>query len=185
MSAIRLARVGALAVVALALAACDKRAAEPVAPQPPAPQPTPQPTPTPPRTTPTPKGKPAAGGSGPNIPLNPLGGFLGTANDPTEAKAFIEKYKAELVGTWTADLGNGTTEELTYTADGTYAAKLTGAAAATASGKYTVQQRAGSKGLKIVLDDGATQRTIIVNFDGNELEHPTLQKGVTGTFHKK
>jgi hypothetical protein len=121
-----------------------------------------------------------AGGGG-----NPLDAVLGGPLPIAEVQILTQKFRGALVGTWTADLGGGATEELTYTATGTYTAKLTGPKPATTSGKYTVLQLVGSRGLRLRLDDGSGPRTIVVNFDGDELEHPTLQKGVTGTFHKK
>jgi hypothetical protein len=131
-----------------------------------------------------PGGKTGAGG--PAGGFDPVGGLLGTkpATD-AEIQARLQKFKTALVGTWTADLGAGANEELTYTAEGTFTAKQTGPDPATASGKYTVQQVVGTKGLRLLLDDGTSQRTIIVNFEGEELEHPTLQKGLTGAFRKK
>ena len=110
---------------------------------------------------------------------------LGGAPTGDAARATKEKYQAQLVGTWTADLGDGYTEERTYNSDGTFSAKLTGPAPATASGKFAVLQLVGTKGLKLRLGDEPAAKTVTVNFEGDELEHPSLRPGVTGTFRKK
>ena len=54
-------------------------------------------------------------------------------------------------------------------------------------GGYTVQGLVGAvKGLEgSQLDAGNGPRTITATFDDDELQHPTLQPGVTGTFRKK
>jgi hypothetical protein len=107
--------------------------------------------------------------------------------DAKTKAALLDKYKAALVGTWTADLGNGVTEQLTYTKDGTFTGKLGGTSPVSESHTYAVLGLTGTKGLKIRFSkaDGPVVRTIAVSFDGDELEHPSLQKGVTGTFRKK
>jgi hypothetical protein len=129
---------------------------------------------------------PGPGPAPPAVGDNPLAGiFGGGPAAPGGDPALMQKFKTALVGTWVADLGGGDTEELTYTADGTYTAKVTGAGAATASGKYTVQAAVGSTGLRLRLDDGTSVRNITVTFEGAELEHPSLLKGMTGTFRKK
>ena len=129
------------------------------------------------------KGNPGgvAGGGGPGVPF----GFGSPAQTPEQIQAQVEKFRARLVGTWVADLGNGVTEELTYTAAGTFTSKLTGPAPAMLSAKYTMKDLVGTKGVKIQLDTGGGTRTVVALFDGDELEHPSLQDGVTGTFRKK
>ncbi len=125
---------------------------------------------------------------GPNIPIDPFGGLLGGGGVPDAKTALVltEKYKTALAGTWTADLGDGATEELTYTATGTFTAKLTGPNGATANGKFTVLGLSGTKGLWLRLEAaGAPVRIVAVAFDGHELEHPSLQKGLVSTFKKK
>ena len=124
---------------------------------------------------------PGAGG-GPALPFNLVGS---PAQTPEQIQAQVEKFRARLVGTWVADLGNGVTEELTYTAAGTFTSKLTGPAPAMLSAKYTMKDLVGTKGVKIQLDTGGGTRTVVALFDGDELEHPSLQDGVTGTFRKK
>lgn len=126
-----------------------------------------------------PKGKQPTG-KAPELP-NPLGGFEGAAATPAQ----IAKFKTDLVGTWAADLGNGATEELTYTASGTFTSKLTGPMPAMASGKYMVTGAVTTKVFKVQLDTSAGPRTITVTIEDNELLHPSLQPGVTGTFRKK
>jgi hypothetical protein len=161
----------------LALGACAQKA-EQKAEVPPAPQ-----TPPPPIPKPKPVDKNGKGAG----TFDPLSGWMGAApvpGSPAE-QSLLQKYKAALVGTWTADLGNGVTEELAYNADGTFLAKLTGPAPASASGRYAVLGLVGTKGLKVRLDAGGPPRTVTVTFDGDELQHPTLQPGVTGTFRKK
>jgi hypothetical protein len=119
--------------------------------------------------------------------FDPIGGWIG-ASPPSGSLAeqsLLQTFKTALVGTWVADLGNGVTEERSYTAAGTFTAKLTGPTPASATGKYTVLGLVGTKGLKIQLDAGGPPQTIRVTFDDNELQHPTLQPGVTGAFRKK
>jgi uncharacterized Zn finger protein (UPF0148 family) len=134
---------------------------------------------------PNPKGPNAKGPNG-GVPVDPLGGLLGggfiTEQEQQKLKA---KYTAALVGTWKADLGNGVAEELTYTAGGTYTATRTGSAPASESGKYVVTAVAGSKTLRLDLTTAAGTRKIVVVFDDDEIEHPSLQPGVVGTFRKK
>lgn len=103
---------------------------------------------------------------------------------PAEAPKLLKKHTAALVGTWTADLGGGAREQLVYGADGTFRATRTGPGAATASGKYTVKGLVGTKGLKLQLDGAEGARTVTAVFDGDELEHPSLEKGVAATFRK-
>jgi hypothetical protein len=175
-SSFRFARHGLFILGAFVLSACAKQAEI----EPPTPAPAPQP-PQPPQ----PKPKPPKGGKD-GTSFDPLGGLLG-GGAPTgdAAQALKQKYQAQLVGTWAAALGDGFTEERTYNPDGTYSAKLTGPAPATASGKYAVLQLVGSKGLKVRFGDGPAGRTLTVNFEGDELEHLSLRPGVTGTFRKK
>ncbi len=162
----------------LALCACAKKAEE-TAGTPPVPAPAPVPPP--------PKPKPADKDAKSTGTFDSLGGFLGTSPPPGSPaeQALLQKFKTALIGTWVADLGNGVTEERSYTATGTFTAKLTGPAPASASGKYAVLGLVGTKGLKIQLETGTGPRTITATFDGDELQHPTLQPGVTGTFRKK
>jgi hypothetical protein len=173
----RFARCGLLVLGTFALSACAKQAevvpgAEPT-PQPQQPQP------------PQPKPRPPGGGKG-GAGFDPLGGLLGGgAPTPAAAQALKAKYEALLVGTWVADLGDGWTEELTYNPDGTYSTKLTGPAPANAAGKYAVLQLVGTKGLKLRLGEGPGARTVTASFEGDELEHPSLRPGTTGTFRKK
>jgi hypothetical protein len=144
-------------------------------------EPTPAPPPPKPKIGPT-----GNDGNGGGLPLDAIGGLLGGNPTPGSAteQALLQKYKTALVGTWTADLGMGVTEELTYNPDGTFHAKLTGSTPASETGKYTVLGLVGTKGLKIQLAT-ANPKTIRVTFEDNELQHPTLQPGVTGVFHKK
>jgi hypothetical protein len=156
-----------------AVSACAKQApVEPAPAQAPAPPQPPQPKPRP------------ANGKGGAANFNPLG-LLGGAPAAGEATALKEKFAALLVGTWQADLGDGFAEELTYNPDGTYSAKLTGPMPATATGKYAVLQSVGTRGLKVRLGEEPGARTVTLSFEGDELEHPSLRPGVTGTFRKK
>jgi hypothetical protein len=151
----------------VAVVACGKK---------PAPEPIADPAPPPP-----PKPRPAKGGSN----FDPFAIISGGAPNKDEAAALKKKYEALLVGTWVADLGDGAAEELTYNADGTYSANLTGPEPATAAGKYTVLQAVGKKGLKLRLGEDPGARTVTATFVGDELEHPTLRPGITATFRKK
>jgi uncharacterized Zn finger protein (UPF0148 family) len=133
---------------------------------------------------PNPK-QPNLGGGGPPIPLGGLVGGGGPIPGSPEAQALTQALTTALVGTWTADLGDGVTEELTYTAAGTYTQKRAGPTPNTVSGKYVVKELVGSKGLKVQLDTPDGPRTVRVTFESDELQHPTLQPGVTGAFRKK
>jgi hypothetical protein len=173
---IRVALGASIVFSALALAGCAKRTEVSVAS-------VETPAPAPPQPKPKPPGNDGKGTGG----FDPIGGLIGAsppAGSPAE-QALLQKYKTALVGTWTADLGKGVTEERVYTATGTFTAKLIGATPASAAGKYTVQGLVGTKGLKIQLENGNAPRTITATFDDDELHHPTLQPGVTGTFRKK
>ena len=128
--------------------------------------------------------QPNPGGKG-GAPAVPFGLGGSPALTPAQTQAEVQKFKTMLVGTWTADLGGGVTEELTYTANGTFTTKLTGPAPATLTAKYTIKELVGTKGVKIQLDTGGGTRTVVALLDGDELEHPSLQEGVTGTFRKK
>lgn len=129
-------------------------------------------------------GTPKGGGLLGNI--DPLAPVLGGAPSAAQAKEVVAKYGAALVGTWVRE-ADGATDEVTYKADGTFAAARTGPGAAQSSGKYAVVGPAGSTGLKLKLEPaaGAPARTVAVSFDGDALEHPTLEKGVTATFQRK
>jgi uncharacterized Zn finger protein (UPF0148 family) len=122
-----------------------------------------------------PAGKPPAG-------PDPIGGLFG--GGPAHP-ALFQRYKLLLVGTWVADLGGGVTEELTYATDGTFTATLSGATAMTVTGKYVATEAVGKKGLKLQLDTAAGARTVTVTFEGDEMEHPSLQPGVTASFRRK
>lgn len=129
--------------------------------------------------------------NGPKRPAPVAGVGAGVTNPfgvPTsvaQVQALTQKYTTALLGSWIADLGDGTTEELTYKADGTFSAKQTGPSAQAVAGKYAVKSVVGTKVLKIELNTDTGPRTITVTFEGKELEHPSLQPGVTATFRKK
>ena len=181
MSLFNVARCGLLVLGTFLLSACAKQVEvepppPPLAPAPPQPPQPPQPKPKPPNAA---KGTSGAG-------FDPFGGLLGGGTPSGDAAvALKQKHQSRLIGTWAADLGDGYIEDRTYNPDGTYSAKLTGPTPATASGKYTVLQLVGTKGLKLRIGDDPGARTITVNFEGDELEHPSLRPGVTGTFRKK
>jgi hypothetical protein len=166
----RVARAGLVVLLALALAGCGKK---------PAPEPVAEPAPPPP----PPKPRPANGKGGSNF--DPFAIISGGAPSRDEAAALKKKYEALLVGAWVADLGDGAAQELTYNADGTYSATLTGPEPATAAGKYTVLRAVGRKGLRLRLGEEPEARTVTATFAGEELEHPTLRPGVTAAFRKK
>ncbi len=129
--------------------------------------------------------------NGPKRPAPVPGAGAGATNTfgalipAAEVQALTQKHTTALLGSWTADLGGGVTEELTYKADGTFSAKQTGSGAKTATGKYRVQTVVGTKVLKLELDTDNTPRTITAVFEDGELLHPSLQPGVTATFRKK
>jgi hypothetical protein len=130
-----------------------------------------------------PEGKP---GGITGLALGQLNGvFSGGPIPPDERDRLLQKHKSALVGTWTADLGGGVTEELAYTADGAFTAKRAGTDPAMATGKYMVKDLLGTKTVKIQLDTADGARTVTAVLEGDELHHPTLQKGVVGVFRKK
>ena len=168
----RLVRSGLFALafaLVVAVVGCGKK---------PKPEPVAEPAPPPP-----PKPRPANGKGGSNF--DPFAIISGGTPSKDEAAALKKKYEELLVGAWVADLGDGAAQELTYNADGTYSANLTGPEPATAAGKYTALQAVGKKGLKLRLGEDPGARTVTATFVGDELEHPTLRPGITATFRKK
>lgn len=121
---------------------------------------------------------------GPGARPAPVGGLLGVAVEPVKAKELTAKYTTELIGSWSADLGNGETEEVIYTADGGYAVARTGSGAVAAAGTYTVQELVGTRGLRLRIDRASGVHAITVTFEDDELQHPSLQPGVTVSFRK-
>ncbi len=128
---------------------------------------------------------------GPRPEMNPgnapSSGLFGTPAPGSEsAAALTEKFKKMLVSSkWVADLGDGVTQELTYETNGTFTTSLSGPEKVVVSGKYTIRQPVGTKGLKIQLDTTAGPQTVTAIFEDDELQHPTLRPGLTGTFRKK
>lgn len=116
--------------------------------------------------------------------IDPLSPIFGSAPTSAQAKQIVGKYGAALVGSWACET-DGAKDEVAYLADGTFVASRTGTGAAKASGKYTIVGPAGATGLKLKLETDTGTRTITVSFDGDTLEHPTLEKGVTATFQRK
>lgn len=165
-------------------------AQQPINIQPVQPQPKLPTFPTPkfpnPKVNPKQPGKQPSGGAGGGLlgNIDPLSPIFGGAPTPAQGKQIVAKYSAALVGSWASEAG-GAKDEVAYLADGTFVASRTGPGAAKASGKYTVVGPAGSTGLKLKLETDAGTRTINVSFDGDALEHPTLEKGVTATFQRK
>lgn len=127
-----------------------------------------------------------------NLPVDRLvrggmGSLLGQAGDvkPAEQEKLLPRWKTALVGIWMADLGQGQTEELTYTADGTFTRTRNGPQPVVIRGQYTVKSVVGPRGVRIHWKtDQGTQR-FVVNFEGDELLHPSSLPGVVGTFRKK
>lgn len=207
-SPLRYVILGVLVVVMIVLGVLlilKKRTVEPEAANNDPPQNVPPPPIQPPITPPQPKlpfpnpkanpkqpnpkqpGKqPAGGGLGGALVsgIDPLAPIFGSAPTPAQGKQIVAKYGALLVGSWAVEAG-GAKDEVAYLADGTFVASRTGPGAAKASGKYTIVGPAGSTGLKLKLETDAGTRTIAVTFDGDTLEHPTLEKGVTATFTRK
>lgn len=160
---------------------------QPVPPQPKLPN-FPTPKSPGPKVNPKQPAKQPAGGGGAGGSLldsvNPLSPIFGTTPTPAQAKQLVAKYGAALVGSWVCE-SDGAKDEVAYLADGTFVASRTGTGAAKASGKYTVIGPAGASGLKLKLETDTGTRTITISFDGDTLEHPTLEKGVTATFKRK
>ncbi len=116
-----------------------------------------------------------------------LGSLLGQTDNlqPAEQEKLLARRKAALVGTWTADLGLGQTEELTYMADGTFTRTRTGSQPVAIRGRYTVKSVAGTRGVRMQWETDQGMQSFIVTFEGNELLHPSSLPGVVGTFRKK
>jgi hypothetical protein len=130
---------------------------------------------------------PVPGGGG---DANPLGGLFGGGTlTPAEADAVLKKYKAQIVGTWKADLGDGTTAELVYGADGKVTETLKSPTGTkTVSGQWSATGPAGRKGLLVAWtggDFGKTKPQSVI-FEDDEMQHPVAsQPGVVGVFRKK
>jgi len=131
----------------------------------------------------TPKTPPAGAGS----PLDLLLGGDVPNLTPAQAAALTQKFKSQLLGTWKADLGNGTTAEVAYRPNGTFTETLTtgGKPKTTISGEWTAGNlTAGNKGLLITRTVNGTKNSIKVLFEDDEMIHETLQKGTSGVFRK-
>ncbi len=130
----------------------------------------------------TPKTPPTGGGS----PLDVLLGGDVPNLTPAEAAALTQKFKSRLLGTWKADLGNGTTAEIAYRPNGTFTETLTtGGKPKTISGEWTAGNlTAGNKGLLITRTINGTKNSIKVLFEDDEMIHETLEKGTSGVFRK-
>jgi len=118
-----------------------------------------------------------------------LGGLLGgPALSPAETDMLTKKYQAQIVGTWKADLGGGTTVELVYGADGKVAQTVNSPNGGQGmSSQWSATGLVGRKGLVVVWtgNSGKTRPEPVV-FEDDEMQHPVMgQPGVIGVFRKK
>jgi hypothetical protein len=107
---------------------------------------------------------------------------------PEEKTKLTQKFSAQLVGTWKADLGDGVTAQLIYTADGKVTETVTTSQGTkTTTGTWTASGVANRKTLLVTLTwsgvAGANKPVQLV-FEDDELQHPVLGPGAIGIFRK-
>ena len=120
--------------------------------------------------------QPAGGGGG--SPLDQLLGG-GPGMSPQEREKIKNGLSAKLVGTWTADLGGGKTQTVTYTPDG----KFTETGAKSQTGTWRVSELLGTRGLALARTGQPAEVNAV--FEGDELIHDTADRGVSGVFRRK
>lgn len=124
----------------------------------------------------------AVAGGGFNQPPagDPLSALMGSpAMSPQERAQKTATLTAKLAGAWTADLGGGKTQTVTYTPDG----KFTETGASPKTGTWRVSELLGTRGL--VLDRSVEPRQVTAVFEGDEMIHDTADRGVSAVFRKK
>jgi hypothetical protein len=156
-----------------------------------------------------------AGGGGPNAKFIPLGANKnrpqfpngggafpkGKSNDslipegilssnpltPAEKTKFNQQLRTQLIGTWKADLGDGVTAQLVYTADGKVTETVTTSKGTqTTTGTWTAKDVVKRETLPLTLVWSGTSGTTEVKlvFEDDELQHPVLGQGAIGIFRK-
>jgi hypothetical protein len=113
-------------------------------------------------------------------------GGVAPALSPAEAAALTQKFKTQLVGTWKANLGDGSVAEIAYLANGTFTDTLTtGGTPKTISGTWaTGNLAAGNKGIRITRTVNGAKSQVTAVFEDDELLHATQESGLTGAFRK-
>jgi hypothetical protein len=138
------------------------------------------------------KGPIGGGGGGGAVQPGNLGNALGSglfgSNKLTAAEKtkLTQKYKSQLIGTWKADLGDGITAQLVYTADGKVTETVsTPKGMETTMGRWTVTDVANQNTLLVMLVwNGMDGKKASLSFEDDELQHPVLGQGVIGIFRK-
>lgn len=132
------------------------------------------------------QGRPPAGG----VPGG--GGFELLGSPPltaAEKDQLTEKFKSQLVGNWKADLGNGVTVQLVYSADGKVTETVNSSRGTqTTVGTWFTTGATGRKVLPILFAwNGKPRETkpVLLIFEDDELLQPVLGQDVIGVFRKK
>jgi hypothetical protein len=116
------------------------------------------------------------------------GGILGSNPlTPAEKTKFTQQLRTQLIGTWKADLGDGVTAQLMYTADGKVTETVTTPKGTqTTMGTWTAKDvvRRDTLPLTLVWSGTAGTTDVKLVFEDDELQHPVLGQGVIGIFRK-
>jgi uncharacterized Zn finger protein (UPF0148 family) len=115
------------------------------------------------------------------------GGLLGPDIIPSnEAKQLLQKYQAQLMGTWKADLGGGVTAQLVYAPDHTVIETVTGPAGTRkTTGKWNITGLVNRRSVTIeLMPETGAARTEKLVFEDDELLQPVPSQSVTGVFRK-
>jgi hypothetical protein len=116
------------------------------------------------------------------------GGLLGSNPlSPAEKTKLTQQFKTQLIGTWKADLGDGVTAQLVYTADGKVTETVTTPKGAqTTMGTWTATDVSNRTTLlvKLVWSGTAGSGDVKLAFEDDELQHPVLGQGAIGIFRK-
>jgi Zn-finger nucleic acid-binding protein len=119
------------------------------------------------------------------------GGFLNNSPlTPAETTKLIEQYKAQLVGTWKADLGDGFTAQLVFTADGKVSETITNKAGTkNKTGTWLATGEVAHKGMFVTFGGQLIKsKPVKLTFEEDDLQYPvfdsTLGQDVVGIFHK-
>jgi hypothetical protein len=127
-------------------------------------------------------------GKGGGIPPGAFGPgamFGPTQLPPAEKAKLIQKFRTQLVGTWKADLGDGVTAQIVYTADGKITETVTTSMGTqTAMGTWSVTDATSQDRLVVTIVRNGVSGTNKLVFEDDELQHPVFGQGVIGIFRK-